>query len=89
MANEMANQTRGHDDPTMRRLQQALADEEPTAELSEVLRRAASYLAAGPQAADEQSARGPALARARSAAVPGGQQAGQTWSAASSVPAPG
>jgi RNA polymerase sigma-70 factor, ECF subfamily len=42
----MANQPHGHDDPAMRRLQRAFAEEEPSTDLPEVLWRAATYLAA-------------------------------------------
>jgi RNA polymerase sigma factor (sigma-70 family) len=46
------------DDPVVRRLQQAFADEEPTTELAEVVRRAADYLAVDPHAAAPQPAAG-------------------------------
>jgi RNA polymerase sigma-70 factor, ECF subfamily len=42
----MANQLHGTDDPAMRRLQRAFAEQEPATELPEVLWRAATYLAA-------------------------------------------
>jgi RNA polymerase sigma factor (sigma-70 family) len=46
------------DDPVVRRLQQAFADQEPTTELAEVLRRAADYLAVDPPPAAPQPALG-------------------------------
>jgi RNA polymerase sigma-70 factor, ECF subfamily len=68
----MADQRRGHDDPAMRRLQRAFAEEEPTAELPEVLWRAAGYLAAL-RDADAQGTQvaAPAAERIHSAAMPG------------------
>jgi RNA polymerase sigma factor (sigma-70 family) len=58
------------DDPVIRRLQQAFAHEEPTTELTEVLRRAADYLvgerrAAAPQPAARHSLTADDLAAAR------------------------
>jgi RNA polymerase sigma-70 factor (ECF subfamily) len=68
----MAKQLHGPDDPAMRRLQRAFAEEEPTAELPEVLWRAATYLAAL-RDADAQRIRVAASAaeRVHSASVPG------------------
>jgi RNA polymerase sigma-70 factor, ECF subfamily len=68
----MANQLHGADDPAVRRLQRAFAEEEPTTELPEVLWRAATYLAAL-RDADAQGNRVAAAAaeRVHRAAVPG------------------
>jgi RNA polymerase sigma-70 factor (ECF subfamily) len=67
----VANQLHGPDDPTMRRLQRALAEQEPTTELPEVLWWAATYLAALRDATAQRNRVAPSAAeRVHRAAVP-------------------
>jgi RNA polymerase sigma factor (sigma-70 family) len=60
----MAEELLGHGDPSMQRLQQAFAHEEPAIELASVLQRAARYQAEEPPAADHQLASGHGLTAA-------------------------
>jgi RNA polymerase sigma-70 factor (ECF subfamily) len=68
----MANQLHGADDPAVRRLRRAFAEQEPTTELPEVLWRAATYLAALRDAAAQGNwVATSAAERVHGAAVPG------------------
>jgi RNA polymerase sigma-70 factor, ECF subfamily len=60
----MTEEMRGHEDPIIRRLQQAFSHEEPATELVDVLRRAGRYQAAEPPNAEERPAPGHGLTEA-------------------------